>query len=97
MTIATHAGRLSRCLAWAMFLSCTMGRVLAADSDAAPPDVLDASKYRARCLLCHAATPPEGVAERIVAGLAPKKDPQSTAESLAKLKFRCLRRCSNCW
>jgi len=80
-----------------IFLWCAAGYCLAADSASAASDVLDASKYRARCLMCHSATPPEGVAQRIMSGLTPKKDSQSTADDLSKLNLRCLRRCKTCW
>ena len=67
--------------------------------DAPRPAPLDAKRYKQRCLMCHSASVPDGIADWVVAGIAPKQTPASAAamEALRASNFKCWRRCLNCW
>lgn len=75
------------------------GLSTAAAEDAVRPHPLDAKTYRQRCLMCHSAAVPEGIADWVVSGIAPK-DAAASEAALAALKASnlwCWRRCVHCW
>jgi len=75
------------------------GLATAAAEDAIQPRPLDAKTYRQRCLMCHSAAVPEGIADWVVAGIVPK-DAVASEAALAALRASnlwCWRRCVHCW
>ncbi len=72
------------------------GLATAAAEDAIQPRPLDAKTYRQRCLMCHSAAVPEGIADWVVAGIVPK-DAVASEAALAALRASnlwCWRRCA---
>jgi len=82
-----------------MLLVATLAVSTAYGEESPPRAPLDAAKYRQRCLMCHSASVPEGIADWVVKGVAPKPTPASAAamEALRASNFICWRRCLHCW
>lgn len=75
------------------------GLATASAEDAVQPRPLDAKTYRQRCLMCHSAAVPEGIADWVVEGIVPKDAVASEAalEALRASNLWCWRRCVHCW
>lgn len=80
-----------------LFLALAGGAAARAAEPAVSP-ALDAAIYKQRCLLCHSTATPEGISERVTAGVAPQGVSNSdAAKNLKASPLKCWRRCTKCW